>query len=205
MSMTDPTVKFRQMKDGDQADYDLLADLEHAFVAALPERILGALRQLEHSLAGYRISRLDHSLQAATRAEADGADEEYIVAALIHDLGDDLAPLNHSQLAASIIRPYVRPEVTWVIYQHGLFQNFYYAHFYGGQRDERERYRNHPWYQACVDFCERWDQNSFDPDYATQPLEYFEPMVRRIFGRRAFDPAVVGSTRMSSPLEASPA
>lgn len=203
--MTHPTVKFRQMKDGDQADYDLLADLEHAFVTALPERILGALRQLEHSLAGYRISRLAHSLQAATRAEADGADEEYIVAALIHDLGDDLAPLNHSQLAASIIRPYVRPEVTWVIYQHGLFQNVYYAHFYGGQRDERERYRDHPWYQACVDFCERWDQNSFDPDYATKPLEHFEPMVRRIFGRRAFDPAVVGNTRMSSPLEASPA
>jgi predicted HD phosphohydrolase len=200
--MTDPTVKFIQMKDGDQADYDLLGHLEHRFVAELPERILGALRQLEHSLAGYRISRLAHSLQAASRAEDDGADEEYILAALVHDLGDDLAPLNHSQLAAAIVRPYVRPEVTWVIYQHGLFQNFYYAHFYGGDPDERERYRDHPWYQACVDFCERWDQASFDPHYPTRALEHFEPLVRKIFGRRAFDPAVVGSARMSTSMEA---
>ncbi len=199
------TVKFRQMKDGDQADYDLLARLEHPFVEALPERLLAALRQLENSLSGYRIDRLQHSLQCASRAEDDGADEEYIVAALIHDLGDDLAPHNHSQLAAAIIRPYVRPEVSWVIYQHGLFQNYYYAHYYGGDRFERERYRDHPWYAACVNFCERWDQASFDPDYPTRPLEHFAPMLRRIFSRPAFDPQVVGGLRMSSPLEANPA
>lgn len=194
------TVKFRQMKDGDAADYALLEHLEHEFVNELPERILDALRKLEYSLAGYQVSRLQHSLQTASRAEADGADEEYIVAALIHDLGDDLAPLNHSQLAAAIIRPYVRPEVAWVIHQHGLFQNFYYAHFYGGDRLERERYRDHPWYQRCVDFCERWDQASFDPQYPTRNLAHFEPMVRRIFGRKAFDPAVVGEVRMSSSM-----
>src|SRR5690606_6798746 len=127
------------------------------FATLLPDRILGCLRGLANSLGGYRIDRLQHSLQTATRAENDGADEEMIVAALIHDLGDELAPYNHSQYAASIIRPYVRPEVTWVINYHGLFQNYYYIHFLGGDPNERDIYKDHPYYQSCVNFCEDWD------------------------------------------------
>lgn len=186
------TVTFTQMKDGTRDDYLMLAELEERYVAALPERILEALKALENTLSGYRVSRLEHVLQSATRAEDDGEDEEMIVAALIHDLGDDLAPHNHSQYAASIIRPYVRAEVTWIVEHHGLFQNYYYIHHLGGDPLERDRFRDHPWYQRCVDFCERWDQASFDPDYPTRPLEHFAPMVKRIFSRRPFAPEIIG-------------
>ena len=116
------TVSFRRMDEGTPEDYALLGRLEHDYVAALPDRLLAALRGLSNSLAGYRIDRLQHSLQSASRAEDDGADIELIVAALVHDLGDDLAPENHSQMAAAIIRPYVREEVTWIIEHHGVFQ-----------------------------------------------------------------------------------
>jgi len=185
------TVSFRQMKDGTKADYDFLARLEADYIEGLPDRILGALRALDDTLSGYQVTRLEHSLQSATRAEADGADEEMVLAALLHDLGDDLAPENHSQYAAAIVRPYVRPEVTWVVAHHGLFQKVYYAHHYGEDPHARDAYRDHPWYASCVHFCERWDQASFDPDYPTQPLEHFEPLIRRLFARQPFDPAVV--------------
>ena len=185
-------VSFRSMDEGTPADYALLNRLEDEFVAALPERILAALRELEQSLSGYQISRLEHSLQSATRAERDGADIEMIVGALIHDLGDDLAPLNHSQLAASIIRPYVRGEVAWVIEHHGVFQMYYYGDAMGVDKNAREIYRGHKWFDSCEKFCERWDQMSFDPDYASYPLAHFEPMVREIFSRPPFDPHIIG-------------
>ena len=187
-------VSFRQMKDGTKADYEFLGALEQEFIDQLPERILGALRALDDTLSGYQVTRLEHSLQTATRAEADGVDEEMVLGALIHDLGDDLAPENHSQYAAVIIRPYVRPEVTWVVEHHGLFQKVYYAHHFGEDPYARDVYRDHPYYSSCVRFCEDWDQASFDPDYPAKPLEHFEPMVRRIFSREPFDPAVVERT-----------
>ena len=187
------TVSFRQMKDGTKAEYLLLNELERQYIRRLPDRILDALRALDDGLAGYQVTRLEHSLQTATRAEADGADEDMIAGALIHDLGDALAPENHSNYAAEIIRPYVRAEVTWVVEHHGLFQKVYYAHHLGEDPDLRAAYRGHPFYESCVRFCERWDQAAFDPVYPTRPLEHFEPLVRRIFSRPAFDPAVVGS------------
>ena len=188
------TVSFRQMKDGTRTEYLFLSRLEREYIARLPDRILHALRAMDDGLNGYRVTRLAHSLQTATRAEADDADEEMIVAALVHDLGDCLAPENHSNYAAEILRPYVRGEVTWVVEHHGIFQKVYYAHFVGEDPELRAAYRDHPHYESCVRFCERWDQAAFDPDYPTQSLEYFEPLVRRIFSRRAFDPAVVGRT-----------
>lgn len=186
------TVNFRQMKDGTKAEYLFLRQHELEYIRRLPERILQALRALDDGLDGYRVTRLQHSLQTACRAEADGADEEMIAGALIHDLGDALAPENHSNYAAEIIRPYVRAEVTWVVEHHGVFQKVYYAHFYGEDPQLRAAYRDHPYYESCVRFCERWDQAAFDPDYPMKPLEHFEPLVRRIFSRRAFDPAIVG-------------
>jgi len=136
------------MKDGTREEYEFLDELENGYARALPDRILYSLRALEHTLSGYRVSRLEHSLQAASRAYEDGADEELVVAALIHDLGDELAPFNHAQFAASIIRPYVRPEVTWIINMHGVFQYYYYLDKLGGDRNQRDRYRDHPWYQS---------------------------------------------------------
>src|SRR6202049_69121 len=142
-------VSFRRMEDGTREDYELLDRGEREYVRALPDRILAALRKLDQSLPGYPVTRLGHSLQAATRALKDGADDELIVAALIHDVGDDLAPYNHAEIAAGIIRPYVRPQVTWIVEQHGLFQTYYYAHHTGGNRHARETLREHTWFDAC--------------------------------------------------------
>jgi predicted HD phosphohydrolase len=181
-------VSFHAMKDGTREDYLLLDESEKRYALGLADRLLDAVRHLDHSLEGYPVSRLGHVLQTATRAAADGADEELVVAALLHDIGDELAPYNHAEIAAGILRPYVRPEVTWIVEQHGLFQTYYYAHHMGGDRLQRERLKGHRWYDACASFCERWDQASFDPGYPTRPLEDFEPMVRRIFARPPHDP-----------------
>ncbi|MFP8778148.1 HD domain-containing protein [Hydrogenophaga sp. RWCD_12] len=184
-------VAFTQMKEGTREEYEFLRGLEHQYIRSLPERLLEALKALGHSLQGYQVSRLEHSLQSATRAEADGADIDTIVAALVHDIGDELAPENHSQMAAAILRPYVRAEVTWVVEMHGLFQMRYYAHHYGMDPDGYLHHKDHPWFDSCVRFCERYDQAAFDPAYPTQPLSHFEPMLREVFSRKAFDPAVL--------------
>ena len=186
------TVSFTRMKDGSREDYLLLHELEKPFVAMTAGRILRELRhQAEETLAGYRITRLEHALQSATRALRDGADADWIVGALLHDIGDSLAPQNHDRFAAEIIRPFVREEVTWVIEHHGTFQLVYYAHHYGWNQFERERHRDSPHYQACVDFCERWDQASFDPDYPSEPLDAFAAVVEDVFARKPYDPAVL--------------
>ena len=187
-------VSFIRMDQGTAEDYAFLNALEDEFVVALPDRLLAALANLEGSLAGYQINRLEHSLQSATRAEADGADIELIVGALIHDLGDDLAPLNHSQLAATIIRPYVRAEVAWIIEHHGVFQAYYYGDAMGVDKNARDIYRDHAWFDSCEQFCRDWDQVAFDPDYPTKPLAHFEPMLREIFTRPPFDPAIINPT-----------
>ena len=174
-------VSFKQMKDGTKEDYELLGRYEERFVKDLPDRLLEMLKGLESSLDGYQISRLEHSLQSATRAERDGADEEMIVATLLHDIGDSLAPHNHSQLVAAIIRPYVSDKTHWIIKHHGMFQEFYYAHHLGKDRNARDQFKDHAFYQDTIDFCENWDQKSFDPDYKSFPIEHFEPMVRRVF------------------------
>jgi predicted HD phosphohydrolase len=184
-------VSFRAMKDGTREDYLLLDESERVYALGLADRVLEQLRRLDHTLEGYPLTRLGHSLQTATRALRDAADEEMVVAALVHDIGDELAPYNHAELAASILRPYVRPEVSWIVAQHGLFQNYYYVHHLGGDRNARDRYRDHPWYAACAHFCAAWDQCSFDPDYATEPLATFEPLVRRVFARTPHDPRYI--------------
>ena len=183
---TVPTVSFTSMAAGTREDYELLESLEAQFASSTADRVLEQLRGLAGSLAGYKVDRLEHSLQSATRAYRDGADEEMVVAALLHDIGDLLAPHNHSEMAAAVLRPYVSERTYWVVRQHGLFQSYYYAHHTGGDRNARDRYIDHPWYQDAVDFCHRWDQSSFDPEYDSLPLEFFEPMVRRVFAREPF-------------------
>jgi predicted HD phosphohydrolase len=181
-------VSFRRMEDGTREDYLLLDESERSYAQGLPDRVLESMRKLDHSLYGYPVTRLQHSLQAATRALRDGADDEMVLAALVHDIGDELAPYNHSEMAAAILRPYVRPEVAWIVEHHGLFQNYYYVHHLGGDRNARDRLRDHPWYAACVHFCAAWDQCSFDPDYRNESLEFFTPLVRRMFARTPQDP-----------------
>ena len=183
---TVPTVSFTSMAAGTREDYELLERLEAEFASGTGDRVLGQLRGLAGSLAGHKVDRLEHSLQSATRAYRDGADNEMVVAALLHDIGDLLAPHNHSEMAAAVLRPYVSERTYWVVKQHGLFQSYYYAHHMGGDRNARDRYIDHPWYRDAVDFCHRWDQPSFDPEYDTLSLDFFEPMVRRVFDREPF-------------------
>ena len=135
------TVKFTEMKKGSKEDYELLAEYEKNYVNELPDRILESLKNLDNSVDGYQVSRLEHSLQSATRAEKDGADEEMIVATLLHDIGDSLAPYNHSQLIAAVLRPYVSEKVHWIMLHHGLFQEYYYAHHLGKDRNSRDKFK----------------------------------------------------------------
>jgi predicted HD phosphohydrolase len=186
------TVSFTQMKDGSREDYALLAELEKPFQAMTADRVLAELRrQGETSLDGYKISRLQHGLQAATRAEQDGADIDWVVAALLHDIGDGLAPQNHDRFSAEVIRPFVRWDVAWVVEHHGVFQMLYYAQHYNWDANARDRFRDHPCFESCSTFCERWDQSSFDPAFETRALHHFEPKVREVFSRKAWDAAVV--------------
>lgn len=175
------TASFTQMKYGTKEDYELLESLERDYVRTLPDRLLAALRGLEHTLSGYRVSRLEHSLQSATHAYDAGESEEMVVAALLHDIGYELAPYSHSEMAAAILRPYVSEKIHWIIKYHGLFQMYYYAHHVGGDRHARDRFQEHPFFDEAVRFCEKYDQNCFDPQFQSKPLEFFEQIVRRIF------------------------
>jgi len=184
-------VKFTQMKDGDAEDYAFLTEHEVEYTKGTADRLLAALVSLDDSLSGYQITRLGHSLQAATRAEADGADIDWIVAALLHDIGDIFAPYNHDEYAAAILRPFVREQVTWVVEKHGDFQLAYYGEHVGADPEKRQAYAGHPFYEDCAVFCERWDQASFDPDYTSKPIEHFAPMVQAVFARAPYDPDVI--------------
>lgn len=176
-------VDFTNMADGTREEYEFLEELERQYNRALPGRLFKALEKLEHSLSGYKVSRLEHSLQSATRAYRNDEDEETIVAALLHDIGDELAPYSHSEMAAAVLRPYVSDKTYWIIKQHGLFQMYYYAHHFGQDRHARDKYIDHPYYQAAVDFCEKYDQNCFDPEYDSLPLEFFRPLLKRFFSK----------------------
>ena len=179
-------VNFTEMKNGSREDYELLEKYEKNFERKTADRLLKYLASQSTTLEGYQITRLEHSLQAATRAYKNGESEEMVVATLLHDIGDDLAPMNHSQYAASIIRPYVSEKTYWIILHHGLFQTYYSAHHLGGDRNARHKFKDHEYYQDTVDFCEKYDQSSFDPNYKSMSLEEFEPMVKKIFDRKPF-------------------
>ena len=179
-------VSFTEMKNGTKEDYLFLEKHEKNYLSKTADRILKYMSGLTKTLEGYPISRLEHSLQSATKALKAGEDEEMIVASLLHDIGDELAPMNHSEYAAAILKPYVSEKTHWIVERHGEFQAFYYAHHLGGDRNKREKYKDHKYYQATIDFCEKYDQGCFDPNYKSLPLEHFEPMVKRIFSRKPY-------------------
>lgn len=184
-------VSFTRMKDGTKEDYDFLTAHEIEHTKGTADRLLNALVALDTGLSGYRITRLGHSLQAASRAWRDGADTDWVVAALLHDIGDIYAPCNHDEYAATILKPFVRAQCTWVVEKHGDFQMLYYGHHVGADRMKRDRHRGHPCFDDCAEFCERWDQASFDPGYDTLPLDVFAPLMRAVFARAPYDPAVI--------------
>lgn len=185
-------VSFTAMKGCKKEDFDLVIKAHNVRLGGLADRVLRELGlQNDEEMTGYQISHLGHALQTATRAHREGADIDWVVAALTHDIGDGLAPQNHDRFAAEMIRPFMREEVVWTVEHHSSFQMYYYAGHYGWNQFEREKYQDSIYYQSCIDFCERWDQASFDPDYATETLEFFTPMVREVFARKAYMPEII--------------
>jgi predicted HD phosphohydrolase len=179
-------VKFTQMKYGTKEDYLLLEKHEKKYIEGTADRLIQFMSSLNTTLEGYQVSRLEHSLQTATRALNDKAEDEMIVAALLHDIGDELAPLNHSEYAAAVLKPYVSEKTHWIVEKHGEFQMYYYAHHLGGNRNQREKYKGHKYYQDTIDFCENWDQKSFDPNFKSLTLKSFEPLVKKVFSRKPY-------------------
>ena len=179
-------VKFNQMKDGTKEEYLFLDKLEKKLISRTGERIIKYLKQYDANIEGYQVSRLEHSLQAATRALKDKASDEMVVATLLHDIGDDLAPANHAEYAAAILKPYVSEKTHWILLKHGEFQMVYYAHHLGADKNKRDKYKDHKYYNDCVKFCELWDQSSFDPNYKSLKLEVFEPLIKKIFSRKPY-------------------
>jgi len=183
--------KFTRMIDGDKQDYDFLEKLEREYASKVGERLYTALNQLDSSLSGYKVTRLEHSLQSATRAYRDGADIDWVVSVLIHDIGDIYAPYNHDQYAAIVLAPYVREQCRWVVEKHGIFQRKYYGEQTGIDPDAREQFLEHAFYEDAVYFCEYWDQTSFDPDYPHLSLDFFKPLIMQVFSRKAFNTEVI--------------
>jgi predicted HD phosphohydrolase len=175
--------QFTAMAEGTQADWNIIGGHFRDFSRELPKRVLTHLNLLAGDFGGFPVDRLEHSLQTATRAHRDGRDESYVVMALLHDIGDTLGTFNHPEIGAAMIRPFVSEEVHWIANTHGVFQGYYFFHYLGMDRDLRETYRGHPHFEACAEFCEKYDQTAFDPAYESAPLSFFEPMVGRVLAK----------------------
>ena len=178
-----PRAKFRAMTEGTQEDWMIIASQFVPFAANGGARILEHLRILKGDYGGFPVDRFEHCLQTATRAQRDGRDEEYVVCALLHDIGDTLGAYNHPDIAAAILKPFVSPQNHWMVEKHGIFQGYYFFHYLGMDRDMREQHRGHEHFQHTAEFCEKYDQPAFDPAYESMPLEAFEPMVMKLFER----------------------
>jgi predicted HD phosphohydrolase len=172
--------KFTAMTEGTVEDWQAIARAAGAQRGELPHRLMAHMRMLHNDYGGFSVDRLEHSVQTATRAHRDGRDEEYVVCALIHDIGDILLPANHAELGATILKPYISEANHWMMDKHGIFQGYYFFHHLGLDRDMREQFRGHPHFEYCAQFCHLYDQSAFDPDYESMPLEAFEPMLQRV-------------------------
>lgn len=185
------TVTWTEMAAGTAEDYHHLDKIYTAHARReLIGNLLGVLATLKGPKLGYQVDRYDHSLQSASRALRAGESADWVVGALLHDIGDVFAPENHSEAAAALLAPYVSAEVHWVVKHHGVFQGYYYFHHLGGDRNARDRYAESPHYEACRRFCAEYDQNCFDPDYDTLPLEAFGPALTEVFTRPSQLPSV---------------
>jgi predicted HD phosphohydrolase len=176
-----PTTTFTQMIDGTADDWAIIEREMEEHAKGLPTRLLTHLQLLRDDSGGFAVDRLEHSLQTATRAAEDGRDEEYVACALLHDIGDTLGPMNHDEIAAAIIRPFVSEKNHWIIRHHGAFQGYYFLEYFGLDKNLRDKYKSHEFYGDCEEFCRNYDQNSFDPNFTSMPLDEFAPVIERIF------------------------
>ncbi len=179
----DGRATFKTMADSSQEEWQLIAASNGEFSKGLPDRVLAHLKLLDGDFGGFAVDRLEHSLQSATLAHRAGKDEEYVVCALLHDIGDTLGTFNHAEIGAAILKPFVSEDNHWMLEHHGIFQGYYFFHHIGLDRDMREEYRGHQAFEHTAQFCHLFDQNAFDPDYDTMPLDAFEPMVQRVMER----------------------
>jgi len=175
-----PRAKFHAMTEGTKEDWDKIAIGAIELAAGLPDRVLAHLRLLGGDYGGFAVDRLEHSLQTATRAHRADRDDEYVFCALIHDIGDLLGPLNHADVAAAVVKPFVSEQNHWMVERHAIFQGYYFFHHLGLDPDMREQFRGHEWFDYTAEFCQEYDQPAFDPGYDTLPLEHFEPLVRQV-------------------------
>jgi predicted HD phosphohydrolase len=175
-----PRAAFHAMAEGTKADWDIIAVETIQLAAGLPDRVLDHLRLLGGDFGGFAVDRLEHSLQTATRAYRANRDDEYVLCALLHDIGDTLGSLNHADVAAAIVKPFVSEQNHWMVEQHAIFQGYYFFHHLGLDRNMRDRFRGHEWFDYTVEFCADFDQPAFDPGYDTLPFEHFEPLVRSV-------------------------
>lgn len=174
---------FHAMTESTREDWAIIAEADRQHRLTLPDRVLAELRGLEHASSGFPVDRLEHSVQTATRAYRANRDDEYVLCALIHDVGDLLGSFNHSALAAAVLEPFVSPENHWMVAHHGIFQAYYYFHHLDLDRNIRDEYRDHPWYDRTAEFCADFDQPAFDPGYDSLPLEHFEPLVHALMSK----------------------
>jgi predicted HD phosphohydrolase len=174
---------YHSILESSPADYVIQGRYLKQHHAGIADLYLGFLKSLESPHLGFPVDRLEHSLQTATRALRDGRDDEYVFVALFHDVGDAVAPANHPEASAALLRPYISDDNCWLVRNHGVFQGYYYYHFLDRDRDLRERYRGHPMFERTAEFCERYDQASFDRDYDSLPLGAFESLVQRVLSR----------------------
>ncbi len=180
-ALMEQSAKFHTMTEGTQEDWDIIMSHNVPFARSGGARVLDHLRLLDGDFGGFAVDRLTHSLQTATRAHRDGRSEEYVVMALLHDIGDTLGAYNHPDVAAAILKPFVSEENLWITQHHGIFQGYNFFHYIGLNRDMREQFKGHEHYQATADFIEKYDCPAFDPNYDTAPLSFFEPMVMKLF------------------------
>ena len=174
---------FTNMEHSTDAEWKLIAEEYVPYSNALPDRILTHLKLLSGDYGGFAVDRMTHSLQTATRAHRGGENEEYVVCALLHDIGDTLGSFNHAEVGASILKPFVSAENFWMVEKHGMFQGYFFFHYLGLDRNMREQFRGHPSFERTAEFCEKYDGPAFDPNGETLPLEFFEPMVKRVLAK----------------------
>lgn len=172
---------FRRMEDSTVEDWAKIGTHFVPFGQRLAGRVLDHLRLLEGDHGGFAVDRLTHSLQTATLAHRAGEDEEYVVCALLHDIGDTLGSYNHADIAAAVVKPFVSEANHWMVEKHAVFQGYYFFHHIGMDRNLREQFRAHPWFERTALFCEKYDGPAFDPKLDTMPLDAFVPMVQRVF------------------------
>ena len=177
-----PRASFTSFEESTKDDWSLIMSQRGELESSLPDRILEQMGHLRNDYGGFPVDRLEHSVQTATRAEKDGRDDEYVLCALLHDVGDPLAPFNHPEIAAAIVKPFVSEANHWMVEHHGIFQGYYFWHHIGLNRNTRDRFSDHQHYDRCEEFCAEYDGPAFDPNYQSNPIGHYEPLIRDFFG-----------------------